>query len=225
MTCVVAGCGNFIEPDDPEISVAISPREFTVATEQWELTSPSGTVFPELSCDASERQVCEAELGELCGSGNCESACVDNACELSIAVSLWRTVDLYEDNPRLRALGDAPLLEVDIGRVYFGVVENTLNFDMPPLTLSVAPADVMDAADLEAHAIATLPALSMPGPATEAALLLDEGQRAALAEQVRAYRTPFNLIVSTRVRLAANEPLPSGTLSAYIGVEATARQQ
>lgn len=219
MVLSVGGCG-IIDPNITRFDLRLPERMFTMDTDQWELSS-SGAVFPELAC-GQEPTSCEAQVDGLCGADQCTSMCVDGACHMIVQVTLWRAVDLYEENPELKTIHEQPLVDVEIERVHYAVTENTLNIPTPALTLYMAPASVMDPNDPAAREVGVIPPVPAGSAQGQADVMVTATHEAALETFMRDYKTPFNLIISADITVTPGDPIPMGRITADVGVDASA---
>lgn len=219
MPLALCGCG-IIDPNITRFDLRLPERMFTMDTDQWQLSS-SGAVFPDLPCD-QDPTVCEAQVDDLCGGDQCTALCVAGSCQMIVQVTLWRMVDLYEENPELKTINEQPLVDVEIDSVHYQVTENTLNIDTPALTLYMAPASVMDAADPAAREVGVIPPIAAGSPQGKADVMVSTAQEQALGDFMRDYQTPFNLIISADITVEAGDPIPMGRITADVGVDASA---
>jgi hypothetical protein len=219
MVVALCGCG-IIDPNITRFELRLPERMFTMDTDQWQLSS-SGAVFPEIACGA-DPTFCETEVQSLCGSDQCTGTCVAGSCQMTVQVTLWRMVDLYEENPELKTINEQPLVDVEIESVHYEVTENTLNIDTPALTLYMAPASVMDPSDSAAREVGVIPVIAAGSPQGKADVMVSAAQEQALETFMRDYQTPFNLIISADITVEAGDPIPMGRLTADVGVDASA---
>lgn len=215
----LCGCG-IIDPNITRFALRLPERMFTMDTEQWQLSS-SGAVFPDVPC-GQDPTVCEAQVENLCGGDQCTAQCVAGSCQMTVQVTLWRMVDLYEENPELKTINEQPLVDVDIESVHYEVTENTLNIDTPELTLYMAPASVMDPSDPAARAVGVIPPIAAGSAQARTDVMVSPEHTQALEDFMRDYQTPFNLIVSADITVEAGDPIPMGRITADVGVDATA---
>jgi hypothetical protein len=219
MAIALCGCG-VIDPNITRFALRLPERMFTMDTDQWQLSS-SGAVFPDVPC-GQDPTVCEAQVESLCGSDQCTAQCVAGSCQMIVQVTLWRMVDLYEENPELKTINEQPLVDVDIESVHYEVTENTMNIDTPALTLYMAPASVMDASDSAARAVGVIPPIGAGSAQDKTDVMVSPEHEQALEDFMRDYQTPFNLIVSADITVEAGDPVPMGRITADVGVDATA---
>lgn len=217
----VAACG-LIDTDIADFDLSLPEKELTVDTMQWELSEAE--TMPAVDCSESSA-VCSAGIGEYCGAegicfGSCDDA--DQTCRVEVLVSLWHTFDLAAEKPELQDIDGQPLVRVDIDRVSYDVVENTFSVDSPEFTVYVAPQGVMAPGDPQARAIGTIPGVPAMTTQSDVEIELTGDGREILAGFMKAYSTPFNLIVGSTVTLEAGDPIPTGKLVAVVRVTATA---
>lgn len=220
--CAVAsvGCG-LIDSDITQFDLSMPERTFTVDTEQWELSSDA--TMPSVDC-SDQPGVCSTATDQLCGSEACFGSCgATDECEIKVLVSLYRTINLYEEKPELQTLDDQPLVDVTIDRIYYVVPENTMNVGTPELTVYVAPQTIMNPGDPQAQAIGTI----APLPAQTLVLdpldvdLTPEG-RDLLRQYMSDYQTSFNIIVGAEVDIQPGDTMPQGKAVAKVSVDAHA---
>jgi len=215
----LGGCG-LIDSPISDIDLDLPEREVTIDTADWELTD-EGHV-PSVGCSDTPN-VCTNRVEMWCGADEiCAARCGGETCEVNVSVALYHTVDLTQENSDLERIPGVSLVSVTVDRVTFSVRENTLNREMPPLTVAVAPQGVMSIHDGEAEEVGTIPAIPAGTTVAEAELKLSANGQTVLAERMRDYKTPFNLLVGASIALRAGEEVPSGRLVAVVKVEAHA---
>ena len=219
MTAGVSGCG-IIDSDITQFDLSLPDRTFTIDTDQWNVDS-STTTFPDIPC-STDMDVCADAVTAYCGVDRCTGACVNDLCEMTVQVSLWRGVDLYNEKPELQTIDNQPLVNVTIDNVHYEVTENTLNFDTPELVLYAAPQAVMSPSDPEARRIGEIPSIPAGSQVSSQNLLVTPDGEVDLKAFMRDYRTPFNIIIGSEVTVQAGDPMPIGRIEAEIGVEAYA---
>lgn len=214
----LAGC--VIDSKVDEVDLDLPERRVTVDTADWQLAD-EGTM-PSVECSTT-RDRCAEHVDMWCGAEDiCDAKCVEKTCEVNVLVALWNTIDLTVEQAELAQLEGQPLQSVTIDEVAFTVTENTLNVDSPALTVSVAPTGVMSVGGGGAEAVGIIPSLPPGSTIEDESIVLTPAGRMVLAERMREYQTPFNLIVGSTVRLHAGDPVPSGRLIADLRVRAHA---
>ena len=214
----LAGC--VIDSTVDEVNLDLPERRVIVDTADWELTD-KGTM-PSVEC-AAEPDLCEENVDMWCGADEiCDAQCAQKTCEVKVLVALWNTIDLTVEQAALAQLEGRPLRTVTIDDVAFTVSENTLNVDSPALTVSVAPTGVMSVGGGGAEAVGIIPSLPPGETISEESIELTPRGQIVLANRMREYQTPFNLVVGSTVLLRAGDPVPSGRLVADLKVSAHA---
>lgn len=218
----LAGCG-LIDAEVSEIDLDLSERVVTIDTADWALTDEGE--MPSLSC-ADAPDVCGTQVEAWCGAADlCSARCGGETCVVGVEVALWHTFDLAREAPELEKLEGQPLLAVTVDRVSFSVEENTLNISSPELTVWVAPEGVVsiEKDGRGAEEVGRIPSMKAGHTSAETDLELTTNGQTVLAEHMRDYATPFNVIVGGRVELRAGDEVPTGRMKAGIKVAAHAR--
>jgi hypothetical protein len=220
LTGLVGLAGCVIDSKIDEVDLDLPERRVIVDTADWELTD-EGTL-PSVACTAKP-DLCADHIEMWCGAEEiCDAECRQETCEVNVLVALWNTIDLTVEQATLAQLEGRPLQSVTIDEVVFTVSENTLNVDSPALTVSVAPTGVMSVGAGGAQAVGIIPSLTPGSTIEDESVELTASGRMVLANRMRDYQTPFNLVVGATVLLRAGDPVPSGRLVANLRVSAHA---
>ncbi len=217
---LITGCG-LIDPDIADFDLSLPEKEIVVDTSTWQLTEEPQ--MPAVDCTESAG-VCSLGIAEFCGAeGICFGTCnEEQTCDVKVLVNLWHTFDLAREKPELQEIEGKPLVSITIDRIAYTVSENTMNVDTPEMTVYVAPGSVMSPGDPGAEAIGTLPPVPAGTTVEEQDVVLTPNGREILAEFMKRYSQPFNIIVGTDVDIHAGDAIPSGTLTAVVLVTAVA---
>jgi hypothetical protein len=219
LAVAIAGCG-LIDTDITNFDLSMPEKEFTVDTSQWQLSSDP--TFPEIPC-ADTPTVCSAGISEVCGNDAlCFGSCDGDNCTAKVLIALYQSVNLYDEKPELQTINDQPLVSVTIDRVGYDVTENTLNIASPPITVYVAPQNVMAPGDPQALAVGTVSPIAPGTTSTGNDVDMTPEGRENLRSFMREYRTEFNILVGAEVDIMAFDPIPSGRLRAVVTVDAHA---
>jgi hypothetical protein len=214
----LAGC--VIDSPVDELDLDLPERTVIVDTADWELTEEGS--LPSVDCVGSPG-ICGDRVDAWCGADEfCEASCGAETCEVNVLVALWDTINLAQEKTQLAQLNGEPLDTVIIDEVSFTVSENTLNVTSPALTLSVAPAGVMSSSGRGAADLGIIPSLAPGETVDEEDVDLTPSGQTELADRMREYETPFNLVIGSIVQLRAGDPVPSGRLIAKLRVRAHA---
>ncbi|MEM9488338.1 MAG: hypothetical protein AAGC55_04280 [Myxococcota bacterium] len=225
----LSGCG-LIDSSVLDFNFVTDDQEFTIDTAAW--FNSADVVFPSVPCDPAN-DLCAATGEEFCRSGtpaDCDAVCQptsdDNSsrCELAVDVAVSNAIDLSNES-EFSVVDNQPLAEVTIDNVEYRVVENTLDITSPQLDLYVGPLGAMtpDSADTQPIGlVAPISAgqqtgwtpvdLTAQGQATLRSFMADE-----------AYKSPFTVIVGTRIDLVPGQQPPTGKAVIQVRIRATAR--
>jgi hypothetical protein len=221
------GCG-LIDPDIADFDLSLPPKEFVVDTEQWGIQVTEST-FPDVDCSGMPG-VCSAGATELCvpnpegpGGANCFASCNDSdSCEVLVQVDLWTTVNLAIEKPELAEINNQPIVSVSIEKIWFDVLENTMNIDAPEMNVYVAPSDVMSSGSPQALQVGTIPVIAAGQTLVDGQMNLTPEGEEHLRTFMKDYKTPFNIIVGGVRVVQPGDDVPMGLFRAEVNVTATA---
>jgi hypothetical protein len=216
-----SGCG-LISSDVTNFDLTLPEKQFTIDADGWQLDAKQAEALLSTSC-AGAPEVCATAAEQACQDG-CSGSCSDTTqqCELALAVSLYRSIDLLNERPELKAIDDEPLIKVTIDSITYEITSNTLNFDTPALTVYVAPTSVMDPADPQATPIGTIEPVPAGILVTPKDLTFTATGRADLIAAMNNFRSPFNIIVGSTLVVDGDSPVPAGKLDAVVRIRAHA---
>ncbi len=220
VTPFLGGCG-LVSSDITDFDLFIKDKQFTVDTEQWELSDvPAYTM---IDCSQSAG-ICAAAAEQACAEGQCFGRCdvATDTCELQVVVALWQMVDVKTENSELNTIDDQPVIDVTIDAIDYEVNENTLTIDTPEFTVYVAPSTIMSPGDPEAEAIGTIPGISSRTMIGLTSIELTDDGKATLKTYMDDFMTPFNIIVGAELIVGMGDPVPSGSMTANVQVRAHA---
>jgi hypothetical protein len=141
-------------------------------------------------------------------------ACEANAmgkdvCTAVVTVSQSQSMNLGQEVPQLQ--GAAGLGNLSINQISYTVADNSLNVDLPPVTLYLAPSGVSDPNDASAKKFGTVPAIAA-GTTPAGTVTLEPDAAATFSSFTHTLSMPFNLIASTVVHVPSGSPVPSGKI-------------
>jgi len=219
LATLLAGCG-LVDSDITDFELYVRDKDFTLDTEQWQLQGVDQ--FTTTDCSQTT-QICGSAAENVCAEGQCAGSCgLEGTCELQVLVALWKPVDTNLENPELKTVADQPVVDVTIDSIAYQVVENNLNIETPPLDVYVAPSTIMSPGNPEARHIGTIEPVPSRTLVPETDIVITGEGRAALADFMGDYMTPFNIIVGTDVIVGNGDEVPSGKVSAVVRVRAHA---
>ncbi len=214
-----AGCG-LIDSDVTNFALSLPDKQFTIDATGWQVDQQQASTFLQTSCGAMPT-VCSQAVMQACMDG-CSGSCNASSqrCELALEVSLYRPIDLINEQPELKSIDDEPVIDVQIDSVTYEVTSNTLTVATPEMTVYVAPMSVMDPMDPQAKPIGKIPPVAA-GTLTMAPvnLAFTATGKADLIAMMRNFKTPFNVIVGTTLVVSDQSMLPSGKLDAVVHIK------
>jgi hypothetical protein len=203
----VGGCG-LISSDVFRVTFDLPTQTYTFDTAQWG-NLPPGQV-PAVPCTTDADDCCT--LGMAAGF-NCTTTplvCKSSACAAEIPESISTTINLAMQVGSLSKY--ASLGNISISSITYTVSNNTLNVDLPPLNIYLAPMDVTDPTDPRAQLFGTTEAI--PAGTDPTAMVQRVSNASAIFQTFTAnLSTPFNFIAATTVEIAAGTPVPNGQVT------------
>ncbi|MBA2541182.1 MAG: hypothetical protein H0V17_16190 [Deltaproteobacteria bacterium] len=217
-----AGCG-LISSDVTNFDLTLPDKAFSVDAASWEIDDAEAQPLLQTSCTGNET-VCASAAQAACPM-NCDGECnaSTQTCDLSLAVSLYQTVDLLNEKPELQQINDEPVIKVTLQSVTWEVTANTLNTATPPMKVYVAPMSVMDPNSPDAKEIGTIAGVDA-GMVTDAPqqIAFTATGRADLIAAMSTFKTPFNVIVGSTITIGQGDSVPQGRLDAVVQIKASA---
>jgi hypothetical protein len=203
---LLAGCG-LISSDVSRITVDLPSQTYTFDTSMWG-NIPTGATFPSIPC-TSDPDCCSLP------TVNCTMTplvCDNSVCEAQIPESVSTTVSLA-GQPGLTQT--ASLVKITISSITYAVSNNTMNVDLPPFIIYMAPNNVTSPSDTRAIAFGTVPAIPAgTNPSGQVQLMANS---AATFEMFTGnISVPFNLIAATTVDIPGGSPIPSGHITVTV---------
>lgn len=212
-----AGCGLFSK-DLLSTSFTLPPKSYAFDTAAWNLPTgqipavPCGDGQPVMDCcnppDPLPKPDCSVNM----------FACDASVCALHVPVSVAQQMDLKKEVPALSSFSNQSLINVSITQIKYAY-SSTMNVDLPPVDLYIAPDGVTSASDPTAKKFGrtkTVPANNTGEDTVD----LDPEGGAAFTNAAHHFGTPFNFIAATTVIVSSGAPIPSGRVS--ITVQGTA---
>lgn len=218
--CSLFGCG-LIDSNITEFNLSLPDQEFTIDTSQWNLMGDA--TFPGIPCQTTN-DACPDLTAAVCDGPECTGICdgATNTCKVMVQVGLSQTINLVEEKPELQTIENQPFLNVTIDAVEYQIVENTLNFDSPGISLYVAPQNVMTPESNDARLVGTIEPIPAMRQLDWTPMNMNNAGENNLRDMMGDYRSIFNVIVGATVEITEGTPLPSGRAVARVGVDAHA---
>jgi hypothetical protein len=125
-------------------------------------------------------------------------------------------IDLATDVPSLSSFASDGLGSISISSISYMVSNNTLNIDLPPLSIYLANQGVSDPNDPSAVLFGTIPAIPA-GTDPSGNVMLVSNAAAVFgmftSGATHNISTPFNVIAAATVVIPAGSPVPSGGIT------------
>ncbi|HVV16059.1 MAG TPA: hypothetical protein VHH90_02555 [Polyangia bacterium] len=209
---VLFGCA-----DITRITFDLPKQTYSFDTMNWVNLPPAATglAFPSIPC-GSDMECCTA--GALVGL-DCNTTplmCPAGTCEADVPESVSSSINLAQSVPQLATFPGHSLVKVTISSISYQVMDNTLNVDLPPMAIYLAPDGITDAHDPSAMLFGTVP--SIPAGTNPAGMVQKApGADAVLEMYTKNVSQSFNVIATTTVVIAAGTPVPNGQITVTIG--------
>lgn len=214
---MLAGCG-LIDSDIARVNFALPSKTYTVNTSSFNL--PAGDT-PEVPCGSGQTVMDCCNPPQPFPMPDCAMTpltCEPNGagpavCTAVVSVSVSQAVNFSAEVPDLA--GATSLVDLRIEQINYAVPSNTLNVDVPPLALYLAPAGVTDPSDPGAVKFGTVPMI--PAMSTPSGTVMREPNAdAKLASFASDPSTPFAFIGATTIKVPSGTPTPTGTIQIVV---------
>lgn len=214
---IMSGCG-LVDPNITDFRFVTDDKEFTIDTADWGLAGEA--ILPSVPCQQTN-DMCMQASTTFCDPGEaaeCSAMCTAaSTCRMTIQVALSNEVKLADES-EFQAVNDQPLADVSVEDVEYRVTENTLDSDSPVLDIYIGPLGTMSPDGEGARHIGSVPSIPAGVQVGFTPIELTEQGRNHLRNFIEGeeYKSPFNVIVATRLDFEAGDRLPAGR--ARIGV-------
>jgi hypothetical protein len=156
-----------------------------------------------------------------CSSPTTNITCATNAqgndvCTAEVTVTQTASMNLGSEVPKLSSA--TSLANLSISRIAYTVTNNTLNVDLPPMVIYLAPNGITDPNDPNAKRFGTVPTIPA-GTTPSGTVSLEPNAAATFSSFTQSLSTPFNFIITTTVEVPSGTPIPSGAID--VGVTGT----
>lgn len=203
--------------DITRITFDLPKQTYSFDTSMWGNLPPqtAGLSFPNIPC-TSDAECCTLGAAASLNCNTTPLSCPAGSCEADIPESLSSAINLAQQVPQLATFPGHSLVKVSISSISYQVSDNTLNVDLPPMAIYLAPDGVTDVNDPSAMLFGTVPAI--PAGSNPSGMV----QKAPNADAVLQMYTAnvsqtFNVIAHTIVVIAADTPVPNGHITVTIG--------
>ena len=208
----LSACG-LINSDIAKVTFDLPPQK--VSFDLAPITCRRATPWPFLAATGRSSRTAAIRRGlPTVDCGVTPLLCLPNAqgmnvCTAEVTVSQYTTVDLSNVDSRLMTAKS--LANISINRISYTVDSNSLNTDLPPAIIYLAPHGVTDPNDTSAKKFGTVP--SIPAGTTPTGNVnLEPDAAATFSSFTRDISMSFNLIVQETLDVPSGAPVPSGAV-------------
>ncbi len=209
---VLFGCSLAIT----RVTFDLPKQTYSFDTKMWVNLPPAATglAFPSIPC-SSDAACCTLGAAVSLDCNTTPLTCPAGTCEADVPESQSSSINLAQQVPQLATFPGHSLVKVSIASIGYQVTDNTLNVDLPPMAIYLAPDGITDAHDASAMLFGTVPAI--PAGTNPSGMV----QKAPNADEVLQMYTSnvsqtFNVIATTTVVIAAGTPVPDGHFTVTI---------
>ena len=216
---LLSGCG-LISSDVTNFDLTLPDKKFTIDASRWDVQQSDADQFTGLPCN-SNPSVCSSAVSAVAQAcmTDCTGMCNGTTCDLSLDVSLWKSVDLVMERPELKSINDEPVIQVTIDSVTYDVTSNSLSVPTPTINVYAAPTTVLKPGP-GATLIGTIPSIPA-GQKTSSPqnLVFTATGKADLVKFMNMFKTPFNVLVGSSLLVTKNQPVPTGILESVVHIK------
>jgi hypothetical protein len=212
----VAGCGALSNIGTITFDLPAQSFTFDTASSMWKAPPAS---FPSVSCGQG------GMVADCCQApANCATtplACENSVCVLEFSINQSQTINLKMQVPSLSSLSGQTLAKISISQVTY-TIASTMNVDLPPVDVYIAPSNVTSSSDPAAQKFGSIPS-SPANMTTTGNMTLDPNGGAVFSQYASAFSTPFNFIGHTTMIVKPGDPIPSGKVDATVTGKVSAK--
>jgi hypothetical protein len=221
ITAFTTGCGWLVSSDIASVSFNLPAKTYVFDTAAW--ATPPIQQIPTVPCTTGEEcctlagmlgYSCTTQPPLVCDGGTC-------AARMEVETPP-QMIDLGREAPELSSLSGQTVANISISRINFVVMNNTLNVDLPPVSLYLAPQGVTSTKDPQVKKFGTVPSIAAgTSPATD--VMLEPNAESTFNSFARNFATPFTFLSSATVTLRSGQPVPQGRIEITVQGRLSAR--
>jgi hypothetical protein len=209
------GCG-LISSDITKVTFDLPAKTYSFNASQWGIPAgntqavPCGGASPVQDC-------CNPPALPGVTKPDCTAhplMCVSGVCTLEQPVTVSNSVNLKAEVPVLSSVNNQSIADITLSNLHYDA-QNTLNVDVPPLVLYVAPDGVTNPNDPNAQKFGTVPMIPK-GMNSSGDVILEPNADAVFSARGQMFGTPFNFIATTTVVVPSGSPTPQGMITVTI---------
>jgi hypothetical protein len=209
--------------DITRVTFDLPNETYNFDTSMWGNLPPAaaGAMFPSIPC-TDDTQCCTLAAAANLSCSMTPMTCPSGTCQAQIPESTYQPVNLAMQVGQLATFPGHSLLNVSIGSITYQVSNNTLNVDLPPILIYLAPDGVTDPNDPQASLFGTVPAIAA-GTNPSGSVTKTANADAVFEMYTKNVSTTFNIIAGATVVIAAGTPVPNGHITVTVGGTVTAK--
>ena len=142
--------------------------------------------------------------------------CPASTCEAQIPESTYSPINLAMQVGALATFPGHSLVDVTIQSITYTVSDNTLNVDLPPISIYLAPDGVTDPTDPSATLFGTVPPIQA-GTNPTGSVTKTSNADAVFQMYTKNVSTTFNIIAGATVVIDGGTPVPTGHITVTVG--------
>src|SRR6266700_2831955 len=212
---MLAGCG-LISSDITAITFDLPAKSFSFDTASAGWKAPPSYYNVAVPCGTGQAVTDCCHPPMPAPTPDCVATplvCASSVCALQFPINVSQSINLKNEVPSLASVA-ASSLSITIKQISY-TIASTMNVELPPIDIYVAPANVTSADDPSAKKFGTIPAT--PAGATRSGdVALDPAGQAALSQYMSQFTTPFNLIGHAVMVVPSGSPTPAGKVDATV---------
>jgi hypothetical protein len=218
---LTAACG-LISSDIATVKFALPERTYSFDTAKAGWNLPPATV-PTVPCtDDNVCRMAATVLGISSDMAVCDAP--SGTCAVKVTVETPpQSINLKMDAQGLGSLNKQTAIDVTISSIGYDVTTNTMNVDLPPVELFVAPNGTTSTSDPAAKRFGSVPSIPAGLAVTDGSVTMDQTGQDAFVGFAHDFGTPFVFIGRTVVIVPGGTPLPMGAVDIKIKGQLSAK--
>jgi hypothetical protein len=199
------------------VTFDLPSQTYKFDTTTWGNLPPAavGANFPSVPCSA-DADCCNLAAAAGLSCSMTPLACPAGTCEAQIPVSTHSSVNLAMQVGQLATFPGHSLLNVSIQSITYTVSNNTLNVDLPTISIYLAPDGVTDPTDPSAELFGTVPPIAA-GTDPSGTVQKTSNADAVFEKYTKNVSTTFNIIAAATVLIDGGTPVPNGQITVTVG--------
>jgi hypothetical protein len=178
--------------------------------------APAGSTFPTIPCGADGDCCTLAGAAGYTCSSTLMLSCPAGSCEAQVPESTHSSVNLAMQVGQLATFPGHSLVNVSIQSINYTVSNNTLNVDLPPISIYLAPDGVTDPNDPSAELFGTVPPIPA-GTNPSGNVQKTSNADAVFEKYTKNVSQTFNIIAAATVVIDGGSPVPNGHITVTVG--------